>query len=67
VGWCPDTDWIGGRFWGQRRDCLVLEGREPGTGLDVPFGRFQRILRRAIGTEYVEDPAKEVAPGVLAW
>ena len=44
---------------------LIPGGREPGTGLDVKFTRFQRLLRSAIGAEYVEDPAKEVPPGVL--
>jgi len=44
---------------------LVPGGREPGTGLDVKFERFQKLLQKAIGPRFVEDPAKEVPPGVL--
>ena len=44
---------------------LIPGGREPGAGLDVSFARFQRLLKRAIGQQYVEDPAREVPPGVL--
>ncbi len=45
---------------------LIPGGREPGAGLDVKFERFQRLLKKAIGSQFVEDPAKEVPPGVLA-
>ena len=44
---------------------LIPGGREPGAGLDVTFERFQKLLKRAIGAQFVEDPAKEVPPGVL--
>jgi 4-phytase/acid phosphatase len=44
---------------------LIPGGREPGAGLDVKFDRFQRLLKKAIGPQFVEDPAKEVPPGVL--
>ncbi len=44
---------------------LIPGGREPGAGLDVRFERFQRLLKKAIGPQFVEDPAKEVPPGVL--
>lgn len=44
---------------------LLIPGREPGATLDVNFERFQGLLKKAIGTQFVEDPAKEVPPGVL--
>ena len=44
---------------------LIPGGREPGAGLDVKFERFQRLLKKAIGPQFVEDPAKEVPPDVL--
>lgn len=44
---------------------LIPGGREPGAGLDVSFERFQKLLKKAIGTEFVEDPAKEIPPDVL--
>jgi 4-phytase/acid phosphatase len=44
---------------------LIPGGREPGAGRDVRFERFQRLLRKAIGPQFVEAPAKEVPPGVL--
>ncbi len=40
-------------------------GRKPGTGLDIGFESFQRLVRRAIGKEYVQDPMQEVPPRVL--
>ena len=44
---------------------LIPGGSEPGAGPDVKFERFQRLLTRAIGRNFVEDPAKEVPPDVL--
>jgi 4-phytase/acid phosphatase len=44
---------------------LIPGGREPGAGLDVRFARFQSLLKKAIGAQFVEDPAREVPPGVL--
>ena len=44
---------------------LIPGGREPGTGMDVGFKRFQSLLKKAIGSQYVEDPTKETPPPVL--
>jgi 4-phytase/acid phosphatase len=45
---------------------LIPGGSKPGAVLDVQFEIFQELLRNAIGPQYVQDPAKEVPPGVLA-
>jgi 4-phytase/acid phosphatase len=45
---------------------LIPGGSKPGAVLDVKFEIFQELLRNAIGPQYVQDPAKEVSPGVLA-
>jgi hypothetical protein len=44
---------------------LIPGGRESAASLDVDFSTFQRLLRRAIDPNSVQDPSKEVAPGVL--
>jgi 4-phytase/acid phosphatase len=44
---------------------LIPGGREPAEGPDVKFERFQRILKKAIGRQFVEDPWKEVPPDIL--
>ena len=44
----------------------VPGGSKPGATLDVEFAAFQKLLRGAIGPRYVQDPAVEVPPGVLA-
>jgi 4-phytase/acid phosphatase len=44
---------------------LIPGGRESAANLDVDFSTFQRLLRRAIDPNSVQDPSKEVAPGVL--
>jgi 4-phytase/acid phosphatase len=44
---------------------LIPGGSEPGAGFDVKFERFQKLLKKAIGPQYVEDPTKEVPPTVL--
>ena len=41
-------------------------GSKPGATLDVKFEIFQKLLRDAIGPQYVQNPALEVPPGVLA-
>ena len=40
-------------------------GRKSGANLDVSFRTFQRLLRKAIDPTSVQDPTKEVPPGVL--
>ncbi|MBZ5591537.1 MAG: hypothetical protein LAP39_04835 [Acidobacteriia bacterium] len=45
---------------------LIPGGAKPGAGLDVKFEKFQKLLRNAIGPQYIQDPATEVPPGVLA-
>jgi 4-phytase/acid phosphatase len=44
---------------------LIPGAHQPGTGLDAKFEDFQALLKNAIGSQFVEDPAKEVPPGVL--
>lgn len=44
---------------------LIPGGSKSATNLDVDFSVFQKLMRNAIGYEYVEDPSKEVPPGVL--
>lgn len=44
---------------------LVPGGSSPGATLDVKFETFQKLLENAIGRQYVQDPLKEVPPGVL--
>jgi 4-phytase/acid phosphatase len=44
---------------------LIPGGRGPGSGPDVKFEHFQKILLKAIGRQFVEDPAEEVPPDVL--
>jgi len=45
---------------------LIPGGSRPGAPFDVSFEVFQKLLRNAIGQRYVQDPALEVPPGVLA-
>jgi 4-phytase/acid phosphatase len=45
---------------------LIPGGSRPGAAFDVKFEVFQELLRNAIGSRYVQDPALEVPPGVLA-
>ncbi len=44
---------------------LIPGGSKSNENVDVGFGVFQRLLGNAIGNKYVEDPSKEVQPGVL--
>lgn len=44
---------------------LIPGGSKPGAGLDVKFEVFEKLVRNAIGRRYVQDPSKEVPPGVL--
>ncbi len=44
---------------------LIPGGSKSATNLDVDFVTFQKLLRSAIEQKYVEDPSKEVPPGVL--
>jgi 4-phytase / acid phosphatase len=44
---------------------LVPDGSNSATSPDVDFGTFQKLMKNAIGNEYVENPAKEIQPGVL--
>lgn len=41
-------------------------GSKPGASFDVNFATFQNLLTNAIGQQYVQNPATEVPPGVLA-
>ena len=41
-------------------------GSRPGARFDIPFGTFQQLLDKAIGSQYVQDPSSEVPPGVLS-
>ena len=43
---------------------IPVEGRSA-ADLDVPFDVFQKLVRKAIDRECVEDPLQEVRPGVL--
>jgi 4-phytase/acid phosphatase len=45
---------------------FIPGGSRPGAAFDVKFEVFQELLRNAIGPRYVQDPALEVPPGVLA-
>jgi 4-phytase/acid phosphatase len=45
---------------------MIQGGHKPGGRLDVRFETFQKLLTKAIGQQYVQDPATEVPPGVLA-
>ncbi|MHC1727677.1 MAG: histidine-type phosphatase [Syntrophobacteraceae bacterium] len=44
---------------------LVPGGSKSATNLDVDFNVFQKLMSKAIGRQYVEDPSQEVPPGVL--
>lgn len=44
---------------------LIPGGRKSGANLDVSFNTFQWFLRRSIDPNSVQDPSKEVPPGVL--
>jgi 4-phytase / acid phosphatase len=44
---------------------FVPGGSKSATSLDVNFRVFERLLAKAIGIEYVEDPGTEVPPGPL--
>ena len=44
---------------------LVPGGSSSATDLDVDFGVFQKLMNNAIGRQYVENPSREVSPGVL--
>jgi len=44
---------------------LVPGGSSSATDLDVDFGVFQKLMTNAIGRQYVENPSKEIPPGVL--
>ena len=44
---------------------LIPGGREPGAGMDVRFERFQKLLKKAIDPQFVEDPANEAPPDGL--
>lgn len=44
---------------------LVPDGSKSDTNLDIDFSVFKRLLTKAIGQEYVEDPRKETPPDVL--
>ena len=46
------------------KQLLVPGGSKSATDLDVDFGVFQRLVRKAIDQKYVEDPSTEVPPGV---
>ena len=44
---------------------LVPGGSKSATDLDVNFAVFQKLMKNAIGRQYVENPSKEVPPDVL--
>ncbi len=44
---------------------LIPGGSKSATDLDVDFDIFQRLVRKAIDTAYVQNPADEVPPGVI--
>ena len=44
---------------------MVPGGSNSATNLDVNFGVFQKLMKNAIGQQYVENPWKEDPPGVL--
>jgi 4-phytase/acid phosphatase len=44
---------------------LVPGGSSSATDLDVDFGVFQKLMSNAIGRQYLENPSREVPPGVL--
>jgi len=45
---------------------LIPGGSKPGRSLDVRFEKFQELIESAISRRYVQNPATEVPPGVLA-
>jgi 4-phytase / acid phosphatase len=47
------------------KQLLIPGGSKSATDLDANFYAFQKLLRNAIGNKYVEDPWKEISPGVL--
>lgn len=47
------------------KQLLIPGGSNSATDLDVNFGVFQKLMRDAIDQKYVEDPWKEIPPGVL--
>ena len=44
---------------------LIPNGSKSATSLDVDFGKFEKLMNRAIDLKYVQDPAIEVPPGPL--
>ncbi|MHC1744004.1 MAG: hypothetical protein AB9873_13365 [Syntrophobacteraceae bacterium] len=44
---------------------LIPGGSNSATNMDVDFGVFAKLMKNAIGQQYVEDPSLEVPPGVL--
>ena len=44
---------------------LIPGGSTSATSLDVDFTTFEKLLKAAIGQNFVQDPATEVPPGVL--
>jgi hypothetical protein len=50
---------------GGRRQLLIPGGSKSGSALDVDFTTFEKLLSKAIGKRYVQDPATENPPGIL--
>jgi len=44
---------------------MVPGGSNSSANLDVDFKTFQKLLKGASNPKYVQNPAKEVQPGVL--
>ncbi|MEH2411658.1 histidine-type phosphatase [Nostoc sp.] len=44
---------------------LIPNGSKSATNLDVKFGKFEQLLKKAINPKYVENPTTEVPPGPL--
>ncbi len=44
---------------------LIPNGSKSANNLDVKFEVFEKLLGKAINPKYVQDPAKEIAPGPL--
>jgi 4-phytase/acid phosphatase len=44
---------------------MIPGGHKPGASMDIKFETFQKLLTKAIGPQYVQDPSTEVPPDVL--
>ncbi len=44
---------------------FIPGGSESASSLDIDFATFDKLLKKAIGEKFVQDPTTEVKPGVL--